>query len=410
MIAFYSWQTDADRKLNKDFIHAALTDAITQLNAEIDVNSAEREIELDQDAKGIMGAPSIANVIFDKIRVADEFVADVSLIAQGTGEKRHVNSNVAIELGYAFGVLGDEPVLNIMNTAFGEPEQLPFDLRSRRHPVCYSLKNSASKAEIKTEKEKLVGKLKPILRGYAKKPVEQPENAAELHSPEVSTFVKTAFWGQHEPIAEAHTDQKPLYCESTHLVSIRLIPEKLQSRMTAVDCKAAIRNCLPPLFTEGSYSISANKWGAMTHMEYRESQTIMSGFQLFKSREIWLFANEFIWLNKSDDADRGKCFIHDDTIMEYLPEAIDSAISLGKRLINGKSQLVLTAANLSDVYVKSGEYMAAKNNKIHEPVVELRFDTNQLKDSNDVAFEFAKQIYAEAGVPLRNRMPTNRYS
>lgn len=56
-------------------------------------------IELDQDTKGVLGSPPIADVILNKIKAADVVVSDVTLVASGRGDKRHINSNVAIELG-----------------------------------------------------------------------------------------------------------------------------------------------------------------------------------------------------------------------------------------------------------------------------------------------------------------------
>jgi hypothetical protein len=58
---------------------------------------------MDNDTKDIPGIPDIANTIFDKIRAADAFVADVSS-AGTTGAKEDKskllpNANVMVELG-----------------------------------------------------------------------------------------------------------------------------------------------------------------------------------------------------------------------------------------------------------------------------------------------------------------------
>src|SRR5260221_5315209 len=39
-----------------------------------------------------------------------------------------MNPNVAIELGYAFGKLGTESFLPILNKAYGDESSLPFDI------------------------------------------------------------------------------------------------------------------------------------------------------------------------------------------------------------------------------------------------------------------------------------------
>jgi hypothetical protein len=44
-----------------------------------------------------------------------------------------------IELGYAARAIGWERIICVMNTGYGHsPEELPFDLRARRFPICYS--------------------------------------------------------------------------------------------------------------------------------------------------------------------------------------------------------------------------------------------------------------------------------
>jgi hypothetical protein len=47
-------------------------------------------------------------------------------------ERPSPNPNVLVELGYALRALGEERVILVMNTAFGKPEALPFDLRRKR--------------------------------------------------------------------------------------------------------------------------------------------------------------------------------------------------------------------------------------------------------------------------------------
>lgn len=149
MKIFYSWQMDSPRKINKNFIYGALSDAIEKVGQEPDVSEAERnEIKLDQDTQGVLGSPEIARVIFDKIAGSNVVVADVSLVASGTDNKPHINSNVAIELGFCYGKVGDEAVLKIMNTHYGAATDLPFDLKSRRHPVQYCLAPDADKETV----------------------------------------------------------------------------------------------------------------------------------------------------------------------------------------------------------------------------------------------------------------------
>ena len=169
---FFSWQSDARLDLNKEFIQTALVEAATGM----DVLPAER-LEVDEGMNDVAGSPEVARVLFEKIDAAFLFVGDVSLVGQiprgglllpkdavvkeADTKRRVPNPNVAIELGYADGVLRPERVLRVMNTAFGKPEDQPFDVRNRRFPISYRL-TPDMKAD---EKNAVMVKLVAVLKG-----------------------------------------------------------------------------------------------------------------------------------------------------------------------------------------------------------------------------------------------------
>ncbi len=123
---FYSWLSELPNKTNRGYIKDCLEKAIKQLNQE-----ASLELSLDRDTQGKSGSPDIAESIFGKIEEADVFVCDVTLCSEDK-EKGYINSNVAIELGYAAGVLGWDRIVCVFNEHYGPVTDLPFDLRSRR--------------------------------------------------------------------------------------------------------------------------------------------------------------------------------------------------------------------------------------------------------------------------------------
>ncbi|MGZ8174461.1 MULTISPECIES: hypothetical protein [Methylobacter] len=137
---FYSWQSDLDASGNRNLIEDALKRSIKSIKKD-DTESVEPV--LDRDTAGISGSPSISESIFAKITLADVFVADVSLINPESGKRLTPNPNVLVELGYAIAQLGWERVVLVQNTAYGSPEDLPFDLRGRR-VVPYSFRNGTS--------------------------------------------------------------------------------------------------------------------------------------------------------------------------------------------------------------------------------------------------------------------------
>jgi len=125
---FYSWQSDLPNGTNRTLIENALNEVAKEIIDDVDTDIKP---VIDRDTQGVAGAPNIATAIFNKIDSADIFVADVSII--GSIKKRFVpNPNVLIELGYALKRLGHERIILVFNTAFGEVEKLPFDLRMHR--------------------------------------------------------------------------------------------------------------------------------------------------------------------------------------------------------------------------------------------------------------------------------------
>lgn len=125
---FYSWQSDCPSNTNRNFISTALEKAIETINKD---ESTAVEPVIDRDTLGLAGSPDISQSIFSKIDAASVFVCDVSII-DSKSTRPTPNPNVLIELGYAVKSLGWNRVVMVMNTEFGKPEELPFDLRSKR--------------------------------------------------------------------------------------------------------------------------------------------------------------------------------------------------------------------------------------------------------------------------------------
>ena len=109
---FWSWQTDTPSKTGPYFVRDALLAAIKQLRQPEDVeeptSAAHREaMELTSDREGVTGSPPLAATIKKKIDNCEVFVADVTPVSKvprrkGVKEKRNMNINVGIELGYPF--------------------------------------------------------------------------------------------------------------------------------------------------------------------------------------------------------------------------------------------------------------------------------------------------------------------
>jgi hypothetical protein len=155
---FYSWQSDLPNGTNRSFIEKALEDAAKAIRAD---DSIMIEPVIDRDTVGVPGAPDIANTIFAKVEQSQVFACDVSIINQGEKSRKTPNPNVLIELGYALKTLTSNRILMIMNTAFGPPEELPFDL-SKKRAVTYDMPQECK--DRATERKALTSKLEEALR------------------------------------------------------------------------------------------------------------------------------------------------------------------------------------------------------------------------------------------------------
>jgi hypothetical protein len=164
---FYSWQSDVPGSLNRSFIQRALEDAIKAI-----VFSDEEVLEpvIDRDTAGLQGSPDIADSIFAKIAMADLFVADVTLVGKIENGRMVANPNVLIELGYAASELGWERIVLVVNTAYGNPAALPFDLRGRR-VLSYHLIEGTIDDSKKTVRKNLESGFKAALSGQLADPV-----------------------------------------------------------------------------------------------------------------------------------------------------------------------------------------------------------------------------------------------
>jgi hypothetical protein len=176
---FWSWQSDTPGKIGRFLVRDALRDAIEQLKQSPEIEEPRREaLHLDHDIQGVAGTPDLANTIFEKIDNSEVVLADVTLVGKvfpsgetggETSDKKLINSNVGIELGYALRALTDRKVLLVFNEHYGRYEDLPFDLRHKGGSIVFNLVPTASAQEIQDQKKKLKERFIVALKPYLQK-------------------------------------------------------------------------------------------------------------------------------------------------------------------------------------------------------------------------------------------------
>jgi hypothetical protein len=153
---FYSWQSDAPDKCNRRFIREALEAAVAEIGKDAEVLDAPR---VESGMEGVPGTQEVAKTMFDKIDRSDLFLGDLTLVGsigpleEGKANKPTPNPNVMAELGYAAARMGWERIICVMNEHFGPRDGLPFDVRSKRHPIDYTLDPSAMEDKKNAQKE-----------------------------------------------------------------------------------------------------------------------------------------------------------------------------------------------------------------------------------------------------------------
>jgi hypothetical protein len=159
--AFYAWQSDTPEKINRHFIRIALDEAARRICAD---SSLGVELVIESDTEGVLGQAPVTDVILEKIDGCDIFIPDLTFVARTEGGKLIPNPNVLTEYGYAFKAKTYTAMMAVMNTAFGPPEQLPFDMGHLRHPIQYRIEPTATDGERREARRKLSEELERILR------------------------------------------------------------------------------------------------------------------------------------------------------------------------------------------------------------------------------------------------------
>ena len=319
MKVFWSWQADTHGKTGRHFVREALADAIKLLKVPSGVEEPyERDlresIHLDHDRKDVSGTPSIADVIFRKIDQADVFIADVTPVAELTrlnptdGEppvKKLINSNVAIEYGYAVRAVTDELILLVQNTHYGNRSDLPFDLQHKGSPIQYKLAPDASADERKAEKAKLVGMLVSALRACLVTIGRGSALAEPKFQPIKSTTNRAFFWEPGEvlarysvdnPIHENRSEYSEYFFDEPRALYLRLIPTVPRMEpfsFTKLMNIQELRRVRLMTRTFGSAHFYCNKYGALSYERDGAYLMPLAMTQLHKNGEIWAITRDY---------------------------------------------------------------------------------------------------------------------
>jgi hypothetical protein len=302
MKVFWSWQSDTPGKVGRFLIRDALQAAIAELKAMPEIEEPAREaLHLDHDREGIPGSPELVRTILEKIDASDVVVADVTLVgscAPEPGEekpKKLINSNVAIELGYALHALTFRKVLMIFNTHYGRHEELPFDLRHRGGAIVFQLAPQADRAAIEAEKKILIQRFVSALKLCLNEPA--APIAAEPFPETPHADARATYFRAREPLARVgvpQVDQVEFIYPDGPLCHLRLIPTVRRTRPLPLATLTEAAQTVPLLTRQRGAILSCpNRFGAIGYEPaYPPPQSGTTGklnasTQLFQNGETW---------------------------------------------------------------------------------------------------------------------------
>jgi hypothetical protein len=158
---FYAWQSDTVQRFNRHLIRMALDAAAKRISADA---ALQVEVEIDCDTEGVPGQPPVTETILKKISGCDVFIPDVTFVARTNAGKHIPNPNVMVEYGYAIKARTYAALMPIMNVAYGQPAELPFDMGHLRHPIQYNLGPNSTTSERRTTRSILSAEFEQKLR------------------------------------------------------------------------------------------------------------------------------------------------------------------------------------------------------------------------------------------------------
>jgi hypothetical protein len=289
MKIFWSWQSDRPGNIGRHFVRQALEIALTELNQELQINEPDR-LELDHDRKDVPGSPDLVATILKKIDESDVFIADVTPVGKNVESDRPLlNSNVAIELGYALAKLGDARMLMVLNTHFGERESLPFDLRHKAGPIMFKLGPTADKDERKRAGTELIRDLKTALKVYIKENYNQNESTKKEENN--IGFTIAQYFEDGAVLAERENmNGLQLRYRVGSFLYLRLIPTLAMPMLREPQIADLVYGIqLRPLNMSAANGgcHGRNSFGGITYDFEANEGFIITSSQIFFNRELW---------------------------------------------------------------------------------------------------------------------------
>jgi hypothetical protein len=250
----------------------------------------------------------------------------------------------------------------VFNTAFGNWENLPFDMRHKRRPILFDASTELSEDDRRSVRFELAKSLEFALRTAQKNGLfESREEPTPEHHPVISVNDDgSSFLGPTETLGVTRANRlsgetEDIILRSGASIYMRLWPKfpitNIFSNTEIMDVVTTAQ--LRPMcgYGSGGWSYGRNRHGAFSYYDFRDTQNEAIGItQLFKTGEIW-------------------------GVDTYLLNA------LAKSETRGHEKYIPTGAVEREIRFTLANYLDAARNHIQlTPPLELRIGMTQMED------------------------------
>jgi hypothetical protein len=287
-VVFYAWQSDRPGEITRFVIRDALEVAAKNITSDA---SMKTHVRIDSDTQGVLGHVPVMDTILEKIDVCDAFVPDLTFVAVTEDGKHVPNPNVLLEYGYALHAKTHSIMIPVMNTEYGPPEKLPFDMGHRRHPITFHLPPTATSPERSKAERKLSQELEEILRRMIAATPAKPKDKKPFAQAKAAT-PPAFFFKPSEVLAEFgifESERQHYRFDSDKAIFLRLFPAYAAEQPAVARAKVkaifTARKPCPMSRTIGGLT-DENSYGSII-LDPQGNSSIVGMTQGFPTGELW---------------------------------------------------------------------------------------------------------------------------
>ena len=178
----------------------------------------------------------------------------------------------------------------IMNTHYGAPSELPFDLGHVRHPTQYELSPDCSDGPRRRSRATLSDKLEGILRLMAKNVVSKARTDSRFVA--ATAIRPPAFFFQPDDVLVnfGNPGEQEMRFKRNRAIFLRLYPSYADQPRVGLSRAAEVAKKLMPLQRLINSLSNLNRWGAINLQPHGDG--ITSFTQIFETGELWGVSEE----------------------------------------------------------------------------------------------------------------------